>query len=36
MEYDTERVEIFDTEKRERIIIYYKNGTIIVTEKGGS
>ena len=36
IEYDSERVEIFDTEKRERIIIYYKNGTIIVTEKGGS
>ena len=35
IEYDSERVEIFDTEKRERIIIYYKNGTIIVTEKGG-
>ena len=34
IEYDTERVEIYDTEKGERIIIYYKNGTIIVTEKG--
>ena len=36
IEYDAERVEIFDTEKHERIIIYYKNGTIIVTERGGS
>jgi hypothetical protein len=34
IEYDTERVEIYDTVKHERIIIYYKNGTIIVTEKG--
>ena len=34
IEYDTERVEIYDNEKGERIIIYYKNGTIIVTEKG--
>ena len=32
IEYDDNRVEIYDTEKGERIIIYYKNGTIIVTE----
>ena len=32
IEYDDNRVEIYDAEKGERIIIYYKNGTIIVTE----
>ena len=32
IEYDSERVEIYDTEKATRTIVYYKNGTIIVTE----
>ena len=32
IEYDTERVEIYDTDTGERVIIYYKNGTVIVTE----
>ena len=32
IEYDTERVEIYDTATCERVIIYYKNGTVIVTE----
>ena len=32
IEYDDNRVEIYDAKKGERIIIYYKNGTIIVTE----
>jgi outer membrane lipoprotein-sorting protein len=32
IEYDSERVEIYDTENKERILVYYKNGTIIVTE----
>ena len=33
IEYDTERIEIYDTTTGERVIIYYKNGTVIVTEK---
>jgi len=36
IEYDDNRVEIYDTKKGERIIIYYKNGTIIVTEPNTS
>jgi uncharacterized membrane protein len=32
IEYDTERVEIYDVNKKERVIVYYKNGTVIVTE----
>ena len=32
IEYDTERVELYDTATGERVIIYYKNGTVIVTE----
>jgi hypothetical protein len=32
IEYDTERVAIYDTATCERVIIYYKNGTVIVTE----
>ena len=32
IEYDDNRVEIYDVEKDKRIIVYYKNGTIIVSE----
>ena len=35
IEYDADRVEIFNTEDASRIIVYYKNGTIIVTEPDG-
>jgi len=32
IEYDSERVEIFNVENGTRVMIYYKNGTVIVTE----
>ena len=34
IEYDDSRVEIFDARTGERNIVYYQNGTIIVTEYG--
>jgi hypothetical protein len=35
IEYTETRVEIFDVNTGERILVYYQTGTIIVTESPG-